>query len=475
MSRKMVIRIALGVGAVLGAASPALARPYTLVELVELARKGNPGIAAGGAAAMAMEWQVIEAHRNWYPSGELLSFVAPVPKIDCAYPGRITADPQTGIAYTRDQREDNCVTTGQDPLHNPSILTNLKGAWTRTELRLVQPLWDFGKISAGVAAAEAGVAALREKQAGTASDVEMNVRRAYWGLKLARELSDTLAEGTEYVEQAQKKIDKQLEAGTGNVTVTDKLRLRTVRAEVDARTLETKRLAELALNGLRTLLGPATPTDLDVDDAPFDPIAVPVRPVSYYEDHAKLNRPEVRALDQVVKAKHSLSDLERRRAYPDLVLIGTASFAYAPTIDVPRSTFVSNPFNSLGAGIAAALRMQLDLGPKLARADRVHAEAEEMDWRRDEALGGIALEVRKSYGEVTEATARVEALRKGERAGKAWVTATAQNFALGLAEARDFSDALLAFFQMRARFLQSVYDLNVAVAALSRATGAPVP
>jgi outer membrane protein TolC len=183
----------------------------------------------------------------------------------------------------------------------------------------------------------------------------------------------------------------------------------------------------------------------------------------------------VRALDQVVKAKHSLSDLERRRAYPDLVLIGTASFAYAPTIDVPRSTFVSNPFNSLGAGIAAALRMQLDLGPKLARADRVHAEAEEMDWRRDEALGGIALEVRKSYGEVTEATARVEALRKGERAGKAWVTATAQNFALGLAEARDFSDALLAFFQMRARFLQSVYDLNVAVAALSRATGAPVP
>ena len=82
--------------------------------------------------------------------------------------------------------------------------------------------------------------------------------------------------------------------------------------------------------------------------------------------------------------------------------------------------------------------------------------------------------MRKAYSELTEAQARVEAVHKGEKAGKAWVTAVAQNFAIGLAEARDFSDALQAFFQMRARYLQAVYDLNVAVAALTRATGATV-
>ncbi len=446
----------------------AAARPYTLEELIEMARRGNPGIAAGGAAAQAMESQVSEARRNWFPSGDLLSFVAPVPEIHCAGPDR------TDIAGT-DAREQNCVTTAQDPLHNPSIITNLKGVWTRTELRLIQPIWDFGKISAGVSAAEAGVAALREKQAGTAGDVELNVRRAYWGYKLARELIDALDEGSGYVDTAQKKIDKQLEEGSGSVTVTDKLRLRTVRAEVDARILETKRLAELALNGLHTLLGPTAPPDLQVDDAPFEPLEIPPRPVTFYETRARLNRPEVRALGQAVKAKHALFDLERRKVYPDLVLIGTASFAYAPTVDTPRNAFLSNPFNSLGAGIAAALRMQLDLGPKLARADRVHAEANEMDLRQDEAMGGILLEVRKSYGEVTEAVARVETLRKGEKAGKSWIAATSQNFAIGLAEARDFSDSLMAFFQMRARYLQSIYDLNVAAAALARATGTAVP
>jgi len=49
----------------------------------------------------------------------------------------------------------------------------------------------------------------------------------------------------------------------------------------------------------------------------------------------------------------------------------------------------------------------------------------------------------------------------------------AQNFTVGLAEARGTCPTRwVAFFQMRARYLQSVYDLNIAASALSRATGA---
>ena len=49
----------------------------------------------------------------------------------------------------------------------------------------------------------------------------------------------------------------------------------------------------------------------------------------------------------------------------------------------------------------------------------------------------------------------------------------AQNFAVGLAETRDFSDALVAFFGMRTRYLQAVYDLDIALSSLARATGVP--
>ena len=469
MSRRTVIGIVLAVSALLASERAGWSKTYTLAELIAMARKGNPGILAGGEAAVAMEAQVLEARRNWLPSGDLTSFVTAVPNINCIGPNGVPsatyADPKS-----------NCITTNITPTHDfVGYIKNLNGYWFRSDLKIVQPIWDFGKISAGVAAAESGVSALRQKQIAAASEVELNVSKAYWAVKLARELLDALDEGGGYIDTAQKKIEEQLADGSGNATVTDRLRLRTVRAELDARILETKRLAQIAISGLRTLLGSEAPNDFDVDDTPFEPIGVEARPVAYYEQAALLNRPEVRALDFAVKSKRALSLLEQRREYPDLALVATGTFAKAPTVEGPNSAFLSNPFNSLGAGLAATLHVPLDLGPKLARTSRMRAEADEIELRRQEALGGIALEVRKAHAELTDAAARVEAVHKGEKAGKAWVTAVSQNFAIGLAETRDFSDALTAFFTMRARYLQSVFDLNVAAAALARATGAPVP
>lgn len=449
---------AVGLAAIALAAdpSPAWARKMNLPEMLEMARS-NPGLQASAAATAAMEAQVSEAKMNWLPQGDILSLLAPSPNIQCNTPPVGSGQPPP------------CLTTSAPEANLRNVSWNQ--VFTRTELRLIQPLYDFGKISAGVAAAEAGVAVAKQREVGARADLELNIRKAYYGLKFAREVIDMLDQGTSYVEEGQQKVEKDLAAGTGNVTVTDKLRLRTVRAELDARVLEAKRLQGIARDSLRTLLGPDSPAEIDVDDDPFEPPEVKERGVGYYEDLARQARPEVRMLEYAVKAKNALADLERRREYPDLVLIGTAAFARAQAVDDPNNAFLSHYFNSTSAGVAAAIRMQLDLGPKIARARKVKHEAEEVEYRRSEALGGILLDVRKTYAETTEALARVSAMEKGEKAGKAWISAVAQNFAVGLAEARDLSDALIAFFGMRTRYLQAVFDLNIARSALGRATG----
>jgi outer membrane protein TolC len=446
-------------------ARAAHAKKMTLPELLELARQASPGMQAAAAATEAMEAQVSEARRNWLPQGDLLSILSPSPRIHC-----YATTPGDTIPPGTPEDSNNCVRTSSPEARITDV--NWTHFFTRTEVRLIQPVWDFGKISAGVAAARAGVGVTQEKQNAARADVEQNVRRAYWGMKLARDALDMLDTGSGYVDEGAQKLEKDLAKGTGTASVTDKLRMRTVRAEVDARILEAKRGQGLARDGLRVLLGPQAPPDIDVDDDDFAPIDVKEHPVTYYEDLARYNRPEARLLDYAVKAKSALADLERRKEYPDLVLIGTAAFARAQDVDDPQNAFVSHYFNSTTAGVAAALRMQLDLGPRLARATRTSAEAAEISFRRTEALGGIALEVRKAYGEMTEASERVKAVQKGEKAAKSWISAVAQNFALGLSEARDLTDALLAFFNMRYRYLQAVFDYNVAVAALTRATGA---
>jgi outer membrane protein TolC len=460
-------------GSLLSAALPtaAVAKKYTLNELLEMARSQNPGLRAGDAATHAMQAQVLEAKRNWYPQGDLTSFVAPVPRVECEGAMQVLM-PNTD----QNAREQNCITTNASPSHGAlNYLTNFAGAYSRTDLKLVQPIWDFGKIAAGVSAAEAGVTVTNGRQDGARADVELNVRKAYWGLKLARELRSMLEEGQGYLDSAQKKIEKQLADGSGNATVSDRLRLRTVRTEIEVRLLEAKRLEEVARSGLRALLNLDSAEDLDVDDDDFEALAVPAHPLAYYEEQARLSRPEVRTLDYAVKAKRALANLEHRKLYPDLVLIGQLSFAYAPTIDSPQNAFANNPFNGYGGGIAAAVRMPLDFGPKLARGDRTRAEAEEIEARRQEALGGVGFEVSKAFLELSEAETRLDEVRKGEKAGKAWVAAVSQNFALGLADSRDFSDALLQSFKMRTFALQAVYDLNVSTATLSRATGTAVP
>jgi outer membrane protein TolC len=441
------------------AASPASARKMTLPELLEMSR-GNPGLQAGAAATAAMQAQVTEAKLTWLPQGDLLSLLAPSPDIQCVAPNG-----EQGTDFAKQQ----CISTSSSEASLRTV--SWDKVFTRTEVKLIQPVWDFGKISAGVRAAEAGVGVSRQKEAGARADLELNVRKAYYGLKFARDVLDMLDEGSSYVQTGEKKIEKDLFSGTGNSTVTDRLRLRTVRAELDGRISEARRLQGIARESLRTLVGPDAPADLDVDDDPFEPPEVKARPVTYYEDLARFNRPEVRLLDYAVQAKHALADLERRKEYPDVVLIATGAIARAQTVDDPNNAFMSHYFHSTTAGIAAALRMQLDLGPRIARARKTVAEATEVEYRRVEALGGIALEVRKAYAEVTEAAQRVATMEKGEKAGKAWISAVAQNFAVGLAEARDLSDALVAFFSMRTRYLQAVFDLDVALSQLMRATG----
>lgn len=449
------------------AARGAFAKGYTLAELLEMARRANPGVTANAQATEQIQAQVLEAKLSYLPTGELNSLIAPSPDIHCT---QATTPVPPGLSQ-REWNERNCVSTD---VPVASISHGIGGIFTRTEVRLYQPVYTFGKLSSALRAARAGVEASRGRETIGLADLELNVRKAYFGAKLARELESTLKEGIGFLDEAQTRIQKDLDEGSGSVSVTDKLRLVTTRAEIDARVLEARKGSALAREGLRALLGSAAPDDLEVDDAPLEALDVTVRPLSYYEEQARLSRPEVHALTHLVAAKRALADFEWRKQLPDLLIVGSATAAYASNVDYPRNAFFNNPFNTFSAGIAGALRFNLDIGPRYARSVRVRAEADEAESRRREALGGIAFDVARAHGDLSEASDRMKVTARGQKSAQSWIAAVAQNLEVGLAEAKDFSDALLAFFQQRVRHIQAVYDFDIAAATLTRATGSDV-
>ena len=60
-------------------------------------------------------------------------------------------------------------------------------------------------------------------------------------------------------------------------------------------------------------------------------------------------------------------EVERARLYPDLALVGGATFTYTSNASNPNTPFANNPYNERTAYAALALRGTLDIGQKLAR------------------------------------------------------------------------------------------------------------
>lgn len=434
---------------------PATVR-YTLRQLVDMARDHYPGVAAAQHAVAQMEAKLYRARWAWVPQGRVTGLLAPAPSIHC-------------FDHEGKPSETSCVET--DAYDAASV--DIGGVLMRIEVELAMPLFTFDKLGAARRAAEAGVE-LRRAQVATARDrVAMDVTKAYWGLKLAREIIYTIEEGREYLVKGQKQVEEELDSGEGEATMEDLLRIKVAFAEVDARLLEARKLERLTQVGLAILTG-RRDRPFDVDTTVIDVLPGELLPLSTYRELTRLHRPDMKSLAAALKAANAAVDLERARFFPDFLLVGSAGVGYTSSVEDPKNAFYSDPFNFLGAGFGLAMSWQWDQLQQVGRHREAKAQAREVEARREEALAGIDMELNKARVELEEAMQRLEVARRGEGLARKWLTVVSQNMAAGLAETKDLTDALVSFFTMKLKTLQAIYDVNVGWAELGRVIGTPV-
>jgi outer membrane protein TolC len=449
------------------AGGPAVKR-YTLPELLGKAREVSPSIQASQYSLRIAEAKLLEAKLAIIPQGNFEFFIAPAPKVDCSLPDDIMISPSVSAEEraSADWKAKHCLTTPSMPTPQ---LVGVEGVLLRMELTVAWPLYTFGKYSAAKEAARAGVSAEHGRMGLARAQVEHDVRRAYYGLKLARELKSTIDEGKGHLDDAIKKVKEDLDQDKGSSTVTDLRRLQVMNAEVNARRYETDRAETLALAALRAII-PGLKS-FDIDEELLEAPASTVRPVTDYQERALHQRPEIHQLDAGVAARRAALKLTKASFFPDLVLVGRVSYAYTSSAEKPQNAFYNNPLNGVGFGAGLALRLTWDYGIKAARLSRARAELLETQALRRAALGGIELEVERARTDLFEAFNRIEVTHEGERVARQWLKAVSEKHSAGLAESKELGDALNAFFQMRLRWLQALYDARIAEANLTKATG----
>ncbi|HKE18937.1 MAG TPA: TolC family protein [Kofleriaceae bacterium] len=425
-------------------AQPRGARRLSLAELTRIAVAG-PRAQAARLATRQAEALVTEAGGARFPHIEVRALAAPSPNIDCLNP--------------------DCTETS-----HTDVNLAFDGAWGSVQVNLAQPLFTFGKLSAAMRGARSAAAAARSSESGVTGDIEVDAARAYFGLKLARELRYELEDGLDEIDKARRQLAEALSAkkGGGEATVQDRLRLETVLGEARSRLAEAREAEDTALAAVRVMAGDPR---ADIDDKPLEPDEVELATADHYADLAMAVRPELAALRHAQAGTDALADLELARFFPDFLLVGTFQWARAQGVDDPPSAFASDPFNTTTVGLAAALRWTIEPFSQRGRLARARARRDEVSADLRAASGAVRLDVEHAHAQARSAHGRLEAAREGEKSARGWVASVLQGEAIGVVEAKELADAYLAYFSLRARYLTAVHDWNLALVRLRRATG----
>jgi outer membrane protein TolC len=271
-----------------------------------------------------------------------------------------------------------------------------------------------------------------------------------------------LEDGIETITKAQANFNDRKD-----VTIQDRQRVAVLLAEAKAQRADAAQAEAQALAGLRAITNTA---DADIDDAELVAIDQPMLDAAHVADAAK-RRPQSLAAESGARAADELAKSQSAYYFPDLALVGSAFISRAQGVTDPPSAFFNDPYNRSGVGVVLALQWQLEPWTVKARTDRARAEAHKMKAQSTLAALGASYDAQTATSEAKAAKDKVAATTDGEKAARAWLASVLQNEAIGTAEAKDLADAYIAWFQMKARWAQAVYQWNVAVVRVGRATG----
>jgi len=350
------------------------------------------------------------------------------------------------------------------------ILKNSSFAAVHTwsaDLTAQQLLWSGGKVGAALKAAKAANRSAHATEQETASDLTYQVRQAYYDAVYAARLVE-IAESA--LAQARAHL-AQVRSGRREGSRSE---YEALRAEVDAANQEPQVVAarnglEIAMLALKRLTNvpPAQPVVLGTPLASADGTV----PVATDLSTAVERRPALAAADFEVEARRQAVKVYRGQRWPDLYVASTLSQQAFPSELWPRRDQFRRNWDAsvrLEVPIFTGLRTEGQVAQASAQYEAARAD-------RDRLREGAAIEATQARDELARTLSTLRARRETVRqARRAWELAGVR-FTNGMSTQVEVSDARLQLQSAEVNEVQAMRDYLVAIAALERAVGHPLP
>ncbi|MEZ4223903.1 MAG: TolC family protein [Polyangiaceae bacterium] len=413
---------------------------YDLRTCLRMASQNHPKIAEANARLGYKRAQLWQAKTQPYSEFSLTAGIGPAPTVR----GTSIYSPNT----------------------DASLTSNMALAW-QVGIEGAVPLWTFGKISNLWDAADAQVKVGEHEVKKEKNQVQMMVRKAYYGTQLARDSLTLIREARQRIDKYVVRMSKRVDEGEGDDI--ELIKLKMYQADLEAKESEAEQHERIALAGLRFLTGARG--RFDIPDEPLKRHPHTLGPLPRYLKAAQLFRPEVNMARAGVLARRAQLRVERARYYPDLGLGLSAKWARAPEVTDQTNPYVQDPGNYFHYGAALVLRWKLDFLPQSARVAQAEAQLEEMRATERYATGGVAVEVEEAFAEARSAKRRLDAQQRALRLAKQWLIKVQQGIDIGTFEDEDIVDPAKEYALKRFAYMSAVFDYNLAVSKLALATG----
>jgi outer membrane protein TolC len=345
------------------------------------------------------------------------------------------------------------------------------GPYLHFEAVAAQPVYTFGRASAGKRAASERMAVERARLEQTRNQLALEVRKYYYLHLFAHAMRPALESAREILDKAQKTAQEQYDANSGKVTNVDLQKLSYASAELDKFRLQAEIGEDLALAAMKHTMGmPQNAPIVVADEAlPDPPEALPS--LATLLKKASEQRPEWAQLKHGKEAALSLEQAEKLANAP-VVFVGGQLYAdWTPMRPDVKNPYAYDPYNQVFGGIAFGLLFDIDPMKAAAKAEQARALQMQVAGLEKFAATGIPMEVRKAHDDAVLAKRMSGIAEKGAVSARKWMIFAGAGFATGTGEAKDLLEGLAAYLGAKKSHYESLQNMQVALATLLYVTG----
>jgi outer membrane protein TolC len=360
-----------------------------------------------------------------------------------------------------------------DQISSPDSTTKLHGIgpFGRIDMKAIQPLYTFDKITKGIEAAQHGIKVDQARVQQKSLEVSLDIKKYYYGILLATEALRLIDEVDGYIKSALARTNKLLAVGPGEVTELDRDRLEAYDGNVQKQREEASKSIILAKEALRSFMGLEKGAPFEIEDTKLVPVKVEIDNLESYIATSKNLRPEFTQIHEGLAAREALIKVAEADYYPTIFAAAFFSWAEAPDRDRVTNPWINDEFNHAYGGAALGLQWHFDFGITKAKVERSRVEYNKLTKTKDYAEVGIPLQIEKAYQGLVEAKKNISGTEKAYISARRWMVGAAANYEMGVGDSRDLSDALVVYGTTRIDNLTSIFNYNMEFANLLHATG----